>query len=94
MLSIIIVILILFTALYLNVYLWIDNLLRRYVFIFLDRVMYARNQQYKYSKEPVTGGQPITVEQAKVRNLALSDTYTTICDIVIYFTQLIKLSIY
>lgn len=28
--------------------------------------MYARNQQYKYSKEPVTGGQPITVEQAKV----------------------------
>lgn len=34
--------------------------------LFLDRVMYARNQQYKYSKEPVTGGQPITVEQAKV----------------------------
>jgi hypothetical protein len=28
--------------------------------------MYARNQQYKYNKEPVTGGQPITVEQAKV----------------------------
>lgn len=28
--------------------------------------MYARNQHYKYNKEPVTGGQPITVEQAKV----------------------------
>lgn len=28
--------------------------------------MYARNQQYKYNKEPVTGGQPITAEQAKV----------------------------
>lgn len=28
--------------------------------------MYARNQQYKYNKEPVTGGQPITIEQAKV----------------------------
>jgi len=36
------------------------------VYLFLDRVMYARNQQYKYSKEPVTGGKPITVEQAKV----------------------------
>lgn len=36
--------------------------------ILLDRVMYARNQQHKYSREPVTGGQPITIEQAKVRN--------------------------
>lgn len=33
---------------------------------FIDRVMYARNQQYKYNREPVTGGQPITAEQAKV----------------------------
>lgn len=38
-------------------------------FLFLDRVMYARNQQYKYNKEPVTGGQPITVEQAKVSDV-------------------------
>ncbi|XP_050422610.1 inactive ubiquitin carboxyl-terminal hydrolase MINDY-4B isoform X2 [Adelges cooleyi] len=36
-----------------------------------DRVMYARNQQYKYSREPVTGGQPITVEQAKALRLAV-----------------------
>ncbi|XP_025196334.1 inactive ubiquitin carboxyl-terminal hydrolase MINDY-4B isoform X1 [Melanaphis sacchari] len=36
-----------------------------------DRVMYARNQQYKYSKEPVTGGQPITVEQAKALRLTV-----------------------
>lgn len=41
--------------------------------MFLDRVMYARNQQYKYSKEPVTGGQPITVEQAKVSNVQLNN---------------------
>lgn len=56
--------------------------------------MYARNQQYKYSKEPVTGGQPITVEQAKVRNLTLLDTYLIMSDTVIYFTLLKKLSVY
>lgn len=56
--------------------------------------MYARNQQYKYSKEPVTGGQPITVEQAKVRNLALSNTHIIIYDSAIDFTKLKKLSIY
>ncbi|XP_050539580.1 inactive ubiquitin carboxyl-terminal hydrolase MINDY-4B isoform X2 [Daktulosphaira vitifoliae] len=36
-----------------------------------DRVMYARNQQYKYSREVVTGGQPITVEQAKALRLTV-----------------------
>jgi len=59
--------------------------------------MYARNQQYKYSKEPVTGGQPITVGQAKVSGSSSKCTYfenehTRICSNVfveyIYFVLL------